>query len=202
MTPEQAQYFLLMLRMGEYDEYDAALDRLLVEQDPLSPLVLELAFCMSDRRETISVLHNFLLDHPADEAQLMESQLAYVRKKYSEKAMTALQAADYLYGLIVANDWNEPWFDLWQYCDVCELYEDGIISQTVFEQCFEAALLRGEHLDCWALQEEESKQKSLLDKLRDLIHKYRNSGSGSPFCSRFPGAVDFSAALDFCGPSW
>lgn len=171
MTPEQAQYFLLMLRMGEYDEYDAALDRLLVEQDPLSPLVLELAFCMSDRRETISVLHNFLLDHPAEETQLMESQLAYVRKKYSEKAMTALQAADYLYGLIVANGWNEPWFDLWQYCDVCELYEDGFISQTVFEQCFEAAFLRGEHLDCWALQEEENKQKSLLGKLRDLIHK-------------------------------
>ena len=85
MTPEQAQYFLLMLRMGEYDAYDEFLDQLLVEQDPLSPLVLELAFCMSDRRETISVLHNFLLDHPAEETQLMESQLAYVRKKYSEK---------------------------------------------------------------------------------------------------------------------
>ena len=173
MTPEQAQYFLLMLRMGEYEEYDAALDRLLLEQDPLSPLVLELAFCMSDRRETISVLHNFLLDHPADETQLMESQLAYVRKKYSEKAMTAVQAADYLYGLIVANDWNEPWFDLWQYCDVCELYEDGFISQTVFEQCFEAALLRGEHLDCWALQEEENKQKPLLDKLRSALKSTR-----------------------------
>ena len=151
MTPEQAQYYLLMLRMGEYDEYDAALDRLLVEQDPLSPLVLELACCMSDREQTISVLHNFLLDHPADEAQLMESQLEWVRKQYREKAMTATQAADYLYGLIVANGWNEPWFDLWQYCDVCELYEDGFISKAVFEQCFEAALLRGEHLDCWAL---------------------------------------------------
>ena len=173
MTPDQAQYFLLMLRMGEYDEYDTFLDRLLVEQDPLSPLVLELAFCLSDRRETISVLHNFLLDHPAEETQLMESQLAYVRKKYIEKAMTAVQAADYLYGLIVANGWNEPWFDLWQYCDVCELYEDGFISQTVFEQCFEAALLRGEHLDCWALQEEENKQRSLLDKLRSALKSTR-----------------------------
>ena len=173
MTPEQAQYYLLMLRMGEYEEYDAFLDRLLLEQDPLSPLVLELAFCMSDRRETISVLHNFLLDHPAEETQLMESQLAYVRKKYSEKAMTALQAADYLYSLIVANGWNEPWFDLWQYCDVCELYDDGIISQTVFEQCFEAALLRGENLDCWALQEEENKQKSLLGKLRGALKSTR-----------------------------
>ena len=171
MTPEQAQYFLLMLRMGEYDQYDAFLDRLLVEQDPLSPLVLELAFCMSDREQTISVLHNFLLDHPADEAQLMESQLEWVRKQYREKAMTATQAADYLYGLIVANDWDEPWSDLWQYYDVYELYDDGIISQTVFEQCFEAALLRGEDLDCFALQEEENKQKSLLDKVCGALKK-------------------------------
>ena len=171
MVPEQAQYYLLMLRMGEYDEYDAALDRLLVEQDPLSPLVLELAFCMSDRRETISVLHNFLLAHPADAEQLMNQQLDWVRKQYRKKAMTAAQVADYLYGLIVANDWDEPWSDLWQYYDVYELYDDGIISQTVFEQCFEAALLRGENLDCWALQQEENKQKSLLDKLRVLIHK-------------------------------
>ena len=169
MTPEQAQYYLLMLRMGEYEEYDAFLDRLLLEQDPLSPLVLELAFCMSDRRETISVLHNFLLDHPADEVQLMEHQLAYVRKKYSKKTMTALQAADYLYGLIVANDWNEPWFDLWQYCDVCELYEDGFISQTVFEQCFDARLLRDEMLNPWVLQEGENREKSLVGKLRALI---------------------------------
>ena len=35
MTPEQAQYFLLMLRMGEYDEDDAFLDQLLLEQDLL-----------------------------------------------------------------------------------------------------------------------------------------------------------------------
>ena len=140
MTPEQAQYYLLMLRMGEYDEYDRALDQL-------------------------------LLDHPADEAQLMESQLAYVRKKYIEKAMTAAQVADYLYGLIVANNWDEPWIDLWQYYDVYELYDDGIISQAVFEQCFEAALLRGEDLDCFALQEEENKQKSLLDKVRSALKK-------------------------------
>ena len=169
MTPERAQYHLLMLRMGEYDEYDRELDRLLLEQDPLSPLVLELAFCMSDREQTISVLRNFLLDHPADERALMESQLAYVRKKYSEKAMTATQAADYLYGLITANDWEEPWLDLWQYYDVCELYEDGFISQAVFEQCFEAALLRGEDLDCWALQKQEDQKKSFLDRVRNMF---------------------------------
>ena len=171
MTPEQAQYYLLMLRMGEYDEYDAFLDQLLLEQDPLSPLVLELAFCMSDRRETISVLHNFLLDHPADEAQLMESQLEWVRKQYQEKAMTAMQAAEYLSRVYHAKSGTDPWWELWPYLDDYDLYTDGTISQEVFETCFESILLRGERLNSWVLQENENKQKSLLDKLRDLIHK-------------------------------
>lgn len=171
MTPDQAQYYLLMLRMGEYDEYDRELDRLLLEQDPLSDLVLELACCMSDRRETISVLRNFLLDHPADEGKLMERQLHWVRKQYREKAMTALQSSQYLYFLITEHDWEEPWIELYKYCDVHELYEDGFISQAVFVQCFEAALLRGEMLNYWELQQAETKQKSLLDKLRDIIHK-------------------------------
>lgn len=170
MTPDQAQYYLLMLRMGEYDEYDRALDRLLLEQDPLSDLVLELACCMSDRQQTISVLHNFLLDHPADERGLMESQLDWVRKQYREKAMTALRASQYLYFLITEHDWEEPWIDLYKYCDVHELYEDGFISQAVFERCFEAALLREEMLNYWELQQEENREKSLLGKLRALLH--------------------------------
>ena len=171
MTPEQAQYFLLMLRMGEYDEYDAFLDRLLVEQDPLSPLVLELAFCMSDRRETISVLHNFLLDHPADEKLLMNQQLDWVRRQYSAKAMTAVQAAAYLSRVYHTKSGTEPWWELWQYLDDYDLYTDGTISQEVFETCFDALLLRGERLNSWVLQEEETKQRSLLDKLRGVLKK-------------------------------
>lgn len=171
MTPDQAQHHLVMLRMGESDEYDAALDRLLLEQNPLSPLVLELAFCMSDREQTISVLRHYLLDHPADQAKCMESQLALVRRKYLAKTMTAAEAAQYLFRLIVAGGWEEPWDDLWRYCDVYELYEDGFLSQTVFEQCFEAELLRGESLDCWQLQKAENRQKSLLGRLRGIIHK-------------------------------
>ena len=168
MTPDEAQYYLLMLRLGEYAEYDKALDRLLLEQDPLSPLVLELAFCMSDRRQTISILHNFLLDHPADERKLLDSQLDWVRKQYRDKAMTALQAAEYLDKLISVNR-EDPWWELYIYVDDYALYTEGQISLSVFEQCFEARLLRDEALDPWKLQAGESRKKSLLGRLRDLM---------------------------------
>lgn len=171
MTPERAQYHLLMLRMGEYDEYDRELDRLLLEQDPLSPLVLELALCMSDRRETISVLRNFLLDHPADERALMESQLEWVRRQYREKAMTATQAAEYLSRVYFTMSGTDPWWELWQYLDDYDLYCDGIISREVFETCFDALLLRGEDLDCWALQNQENQKKSFLDRVRSALKK-------------------------------
>ena len=169
MTPDQAQYYLLMLRMGEYDEYDRELDRLLEEQDPLSELVLELAFCMSDRRETISVLHNFLLDHPADEEKLMQSQLDWVRTQYREKAMTALQAAQYLDKLTHIHSGADPWWELYAYMDDYELYKGGFISLAVFEKCFDSYFLHGIDLDPWQLQQEETRQKSLLGRLRDLI---------------------------------
>ena len=84
MTPEQTMYHMLMLKLGRTEEYDRELDRLLEEQDPLSPLVLELAFCMSDRRETISVLHNFLLDHPAD-----QQILGFLRNQIGSAEMEA-----------------------------------------------------------------------------------------------------------------
>ena len=171
MTPDEAQYFLLMLRLGQYDEYDRTLDRLLEEQNPLSPLVLELAFCMSDRRETISVLHNFLLDHPADEQKLMESQLEWVRNQYREKQMSAVQAAEYLSRVYDIKSGLEPWWELYIYLDDYELYTDGILSLSVFEQCFEARLLRNEDLNCWHLQEDENRNKSIFDKIRDFLKR-------------------------------
>lgn len=169
MTPDEAQYYLLMLRLGEYAAYDQALDRLLLEQDPLSPLVLELACCMSDRRETISVLHNFLLDHPADERKLMESQLDWVRRQYREKAMTAVQAAEYLSRVYDVKSGSEPWWEMFIYLDDYELYTDGMISQSVFEQCFDARLLRDEMLSPWKLQAGENREKSLVGRLKKLI---------------------------------
>ena len=171
MTPEQAQYYLTLLKLGEYDEYDQALDRLLEEQDPLSDLVLELAFCMSDRRQTISVLHNFLLDHPADRQVLYDAYLTGLRKRYQSGAMSPHQTAAYLYSLITANDWESPWDDLFVYLYEYDLYDDGYISREVFEKCFDSHFVHGIRLDPWKLQGEENSRKGILGKLGDILFK-------------------------------
>ena len=143
MTPEQAQYYLLMLRMGEYDEYDAFLDRLLLEQDPLSPLVLELAFCMSDREQTISVLHNFLLDHPADDSQVCGRLLRDMARCWRDRSMSAEEISDFLYRCALnsgQDHWEDPWYRLYDFTYALEEYEDGWITREVFLADFEKRL--------------------------------------------------------------
>lgn len=159
MTPERAQYHLLMLRMGEYAEYDRELDRLLEEQDPLSDLVLELAFCMSDRRQTISVLHNFLLDHPADPAGLYRAQLDWLHAQCDSKAMSPAAMCQYMLFLMQQNDYADPWCELYSYVYEYELYDEGLISEAVFEKCFLSHFSQGVELDPWALQKEENQKK-------------------------------------------
>ena len=90
MTPEKAQYHLLMLRLGQRAEYDRELDRILEEEDPLPPLILDLALCMSDLNQTISLLREFLLDHPADQQTVYDMVPADLRRKYTEEKLTRM----------------------------------------------------------------------------------------------------------------
>lgn len=168
MTPDRAQYHLLMLRMGEYDEYDRELDRLLLEQDPLSELVLELAFCMSDRQQTISVLRNFLLDHPADPAVLYQAQRDWLRAQCERKSMTPEAMCQYMLFLMQENDYADPWCELYPFLYEYELYDEGLISKEVFEKCFRSHFLHGIRLDPWAIQKEENR-KTIPQKIVDFF---------------------------------
>lgn len=162
MTPEQAMYHMLMLKQNMSGAYEAELDRLLEEQDSLSPLVLELAFCMSDRRETISVLHNFLLEHPADEEQVCDRILSDMTRCYLDKSMTPEEITSLLCRCAMDSDrdyWEEPWSRLYDFTYDLEMYEDGLISRSVFLTGFEERLLQNQRPDIWAMQAEENTKK-------------------------------------------
>ena len=57
MTPERAAYHRLMLLAGVQEEFEKELDDALETEDPITPPILDLAFCMSDLNRTISVLY-------------------------------------------------------------------------------------------------------------------------------------------------
>ena len=170
MTPEKAQYHLLMLRLGHQASYDRELDRILNEEDPLPPLILELALCMSGLNKTISVLREYLHDHPADQQQVYDLVLADVHRKYDTKEWDAVQTAGFLWEVRrAAWDFSEdPWDGLYQLVYEFELYEEGLISREVFEEAFDSLFCRGICLDVWAMEaaRHPKKRKSIWNIFR------------------------------------
>ena len=60
MTYEDAVYFKLVLLCGYKDELQAYVDKALIEQDPLSDVVLKLSAVGADDKKMLSVLNEYL----------------------------------------------------------------------------------------------------------------------------------------------
>ena len=168
MTPERAAYHRLMLLVGVREEYEQELDLALETEDPLSPLLLDLAFCMSDLSQTVSFLYNYTLDYSVDEQQVYDMIMAELRRQYVRGQMNAGEVCEILSKIQRICDFGEPWIDLYTYLYEYELLDEGIISQEVFKTGFDSVFLHGERIDVWALQKEyhKKKKKSLADFFR------------------------------------
>ena len=81
MTYEDAVYFKLVLLCGYKDELQAYVDKALIEQDPLSDVVLKLSAVGADDKKMLSVLNEYLLQvkdpetYVVAEKQEMEANL-------------------------------------------------------------------------------------------------------------------------------
>ena len=168
MTPERAAYHRLMLLAGLQEEFEKEPDIALDMEDPITAPILDLAFCMSNLDQTVSVLYNYTLDYSVDEQQVYDMIMAELRRQYVRKQMNAGEVCEVLSKIQRICDFGEPWMDLYTYLYEYELLDEGMISQEVFEAGFESVFLHGERIDVWALQKEhnQKKKKSLLDFFR------------------------------------
>ena len=168
MTPERAAYHRLMLLAGLQEEFEKDLDFALETEDPITAPILDLAFCMSDLNQTISVLYNYTLDYSVDEQQVYDMIMTELRRQYVGKQMNAGEVCEVLSKIQHICDFGEPWLDLYTYLYEYELLDEGMISEEVFETGFESVFLHDERIDVWALQKEynQKKKKSVLDFFR------------------------------------
>ena len=168
MTPERAAYHRLMLFAGLQEEFERELDFALETEDPITAPILDLAFCMSDLNQTVSVLNNYTLDYSVDEQQVYDMIMAELRMQYVSKKLNAREICEVLSKIQRICDFGEPWIELYSYLYEYELLDEGMISREVFEAGFESVFLHGERIDIWALQKEhnQKKKKSVLDFFR------------------------------------
>lgn len=168
MTPERAAYHRLMLLAGVQEEFEKDLDFALETEDPITAPILDLAFCMSDLNQTVSVLYNYTLDYSVDEQQVYDMIMTELRRQYASKELNSREVCEVLSKIQHICDFGEPWLDLYTYLYEYELLDEGMISREVFEAGFESVFLHGERIDIWALQKEhnQKKKKSVLDFFR------------------------------------
>ena len=168
MTPERVAYHRLMLLAGLQEEFEKDLDFALETEDPITAPILDLAFCMSDLNQTISVLYNYTLDYSVDEQQVYDMIMTELRRQYASKKLNAREICEVLSKIQRICDFTEPWTELYSYLYEYELLDEGMISEEVFEAGFESVFLHDERIDVWALQKEynQKKKKSVLDFFR------------------------------------
>lgn len=159
MTRERAAYHRLMLLAGLAEEYEQELDAALETEDPITAPVLDLAFCMSNLEQTVSVLYNYTLNGPVDWLQVYDMIMQTLRRQYAAQQLSAGQVCEILGKLLCFCDFSEPWSNLYTYLHSYELLDAGLISQEVFETDFRSLFLHGKQTDIWQLQKEHSKKK-------------------------------------------
>lgn len=132
MTPFEGSKCLLLLHLGWKDDYFRLLDRALEQEDPLSPLTLELALCGSDTEAAVNVL----TFHPEVRAIPQEMPLGWLKEKlyweYKQKTLTPEHLSGLWQSLCTSYDLIEDKF--WCRVDyLLEYAEDGFITERDFQ---------------------------------------------------------------------
>ena len=91
MTFEYAAYFKLLLLCGYNDELQKYIDTALIEQNPISDIVLELSTSSSDDKKMLSALNEYLLqvkDTGIDyDKTVFELVMSFLKIKYIEEPL-------------------------------------------------------------------------------------------------------------------
>ena len=152
MKREDAFYYKIMLMTGLDDGYDHWLNHYLEIENPLSNIVLELACCGSDINKTISVLHNFCMEQPFDEAVVCDRVRVYFKDAYYANRMSKEEIPSTMYRLSLnvgdPGDFDMGiWGSLYYLDYYYSLASDRIISWESFDLAFFDYLEQGIPVD-------------------------------------------------------
>lgn len=153
MTPERAQFHLLMLEAGERKLLEQELNALLEAENPLSGLTLALSLC-SNEADALHALREYLLDHPADMVEVERMVRAELRIRLERGELSPDTCLQLMHNLTCdAADGRllELFGDVIAVEEYRDQAADGIISEEAYLCCLDA-LMQGKPLpDVWNL---------------------------------------------------
>ena len=178
MTVEQAYYHKLMLEVGLTERFDAELDELLEQEDPLSELTLALSTCGGDRNEQIHILNEFVLSVPKE--QIDKDAVFFLvaedfRARY-EQSPEALEQLTRKMGSVawLSGWWTEdPWNAMYLMSDWYDDIEARLLTRGAFLESFRKLLSSGEVFDPLDAQRRKLQQNTLPARIRSFFFKRR-----------------------------
>lgn len=143
MTYEYAVYFKLLLLCGYKDDMEQFLDAALVEQNPLSDIVLELVTNGSDDKKILSILNEFIWqaqDSDIDDEAVFQLVMAFLKKRYVEDAMSIQDITGLMKRIAIytERDFEEPWQTMFLLGDLFDEAEEGYIDKADYRRKFDA----------------------------------------------------------------
>lgn len=149
MTYEYAVYLKLLLLCGYNEELEKYIDTALIEQDPLSDIVLELSTASSNDKKLLSILNEYLLQVKDTDIDYNETVfdlvIAFLKTKYNEESMPMAEITSLMYKLAVYTEryWDEPWHTMYFMGDLWDEVESGFIDKQDYHCKFHGFINEG-----------------------------------------------------------
>ncbi len=179
MKREDAFYYKQLLSLGYSDGFYEWFDSFLEADKPLSDIVLELACSGSDINKTISLLHNYCLEQPFDEAAACDKLRIFFKEAYHSNRMTKEEVVETMYRLALNvgdpldHDFNmDIWGDMYYFEYYYSLAQGDVISWERFDFAFFEYLDNGTPVDAKLIwKKNEYKKPSLLEKIKNIFKR-------------------------------
>lgn len=178
MTYEQAVYFRLLLICGYTEELDTFVDAALKKQEPITDIILNLAFCGSDLCRSLSVLKEYIQqvnESEIDYDTVFQYVLPFLRRKYYDEKMPIDQLIDIMFLIAYETDkyFDEPWQTMYLLGDYYEAAKSGYCYDMDDIMCkCNAFLQNGIPLDPSRLQ--PAKKESKIKKWFHSVFKHKH----------------------------
>lgn len=175
MKREDAFYFKNMLMLGLFDGYDEWLNSHLESENPLSDITLELSCCGSNVNKIISVLQNYCLQQPIDEAVVCDKLRLFFKEAFYSNKMSKDEVVSKMYRL--AQNAGGPdsfdmklWGSMYYLSDYYSLSKDGILTWESFDSAFFSYLNDGTPINPETIWKYH-KKPSFIDRVKHIFKR-------------------------------
>lgn len=164
MTYEYAVYFKLLLLCGYKDELQAYINNALIEQNPLSDVILELSQSDNDKN-TLSILNQYLskvndtdIDYNHTVFNLI---MDFLKMHFTSGNLSMKEITDLMYkiALNTGRELEEPWQSMYFLGDFYAEAEEGYFDMDDFKRKFDAFI--NDKIYIWDESKAESKPSFL-----------------------------------------